>query len=144
MLEDSELCKKCTVCCIGTEMVLTRSDIKRIERAGYRGFYRHSRGFYKLKNIRGKCIFLGEDNLCRIYSIRPKGCRVYPLIYDQERGVTLDPLCPLHRDTPCSELLRGISELREVLEELERDYGFIVDWRLFQASATRLLSKCFE
>jgi Fe-S-cluster containining protein len=144
VLEDNELCKKCAICCVGTEMILTRGDIKRLEEAGYRGFYRLSGGFYRLRNVRGRCVFLGDDNLCRIYSIRPKGCRVYPLIYDQERGVVLDPLCPLHQDISCSELLRGVGELREVLEELEQDYGFVVDWGLFKASVASLLSRCLE
>ena len=35
-----------------------------------------------------KCGYLGEDNRCRIYEVRPRICRMY--------GVTVDLPCPLH------------------------------------------------
>jgi len=68
-------------------MPLTRIDIKRISKLGYRSkdfIIRRKRERY-LKNLNGKCFFLG-DNGCRIYSSRPDGCRLYPLVYDENTG----------------------------------------------------------
>ena len=65
-------------------MPLTSIDIKRISKLGYRRkdfIIRRKRERY-LKNLNGKCFFLG-DNGCKIYSFRPDGCRLYPLVYNE-------------------------------------------------------------
>lgn len=88
----------CSLCCRETEMPLTKLDICRIVRLGYRlgDFAVKAPHGWRLRNISGKCFFL-EGNFCRIYKFRPYGCRLYPLIYDlNERKVKLDELCP-HR-----------------------------------------------
>jgi Fe-S-cluster containining protein len=49
---------------------------------------------HHLKNINGRCVFLG-DNGCIIYSFRPEGCQLYPLIYDENfRKFVIHDLCP--------------------------------------------------
>ncbi|MBS7640505.1 MAG: YkgJ family cysteine cluster protein [Candidatus Bathyarchaeia archaeon] len=86
----------CSLCCYGTEMLLTRPDINRIVKLGYRlsDFAVRSLQGWRLRNINGKCFFL-EENKCKIYRFRPYGCRLYPLIYDQNsREIRLDDLCP--------------------------------------------------
>ena len=135
---------KCSRCCYNTEMILTRQDIERIEKRGYKGFYKKSGGFYRLVNINGRCIFLGEDGKCTIYNDKPLGCGVYPLIYNEEKGVIIDDYCPLSREIDCLELIRGISELRSVLKELENTYNYRVDWRLFEKSSIKLIERCFK
>jgi len=35
---------------------------------------------------------------CDVYADRPSGCRVYPVILDEEKGVVLDDICD-SRDT---------------------------------------------
>lgn len=86
----------CSKCCVDTHMPLTGTDIKRISELGYRYKYfviRRKRERY-LKNLNGKCIFLGENG-CKIYSSRPEGCRIYPLVYNENTGqaITHD-FCP--------------------------------------------------
>jgi len=87
---------KCNLCCIETEMSLTSSDINRILRLGYRleNFAVKVEGEWRLRNIDGKCVFLGDKG-CRIYPYRPLGCRLYPLVYDESSGtVRFDEICP--------------------------------------------------
>jgi Fe-S-cluster containining protein len=144
LLEDNEFCKKCAKCCAGTEMILTRSDIIKLERRGYRNFYTKRGGFYKLLNVNGKCVFLGPSNECLVYEDRPAGCRVYPLVYDEERGIVLDEECPLASSVSCVDLVMGVDLVRVVLREIELTYNYRVDWELVEKSITTLLSKCID
>lgn len=86
----------CVKCCIETRMPLSRIDIERISQQGYRfkDFVVKRRRERHLKNRNGRCIFLG-DNGCIIYSFRPEGCRLYPLVYNENyRKVVIHDLCP--------------------------------------------------
>lgn len=77
--------KDCSKCCHETEMILSQEDLARIEEVGHDrkdfilGGKATREGFWQLKNVNGKCYFL-KDGKCSIYSIRPRGCRLYPLI----------------------------------------------------------------
>lgn len=144
LLENNEFCKKCAKCCFNTEMILTRSDITRLESKGYREFYRKCYGFYRLTNISGRCVFLSSGNLCLVYEDRPLGCRAYPLVYDEECGVTLDLECPLTDEVSCEDLFKGIRLLEFLLREVELTYNYKINWDLFEKSATKLLSKCIS
>lgn len=79
-------------------MPLTKRDIERIKSLGFAEEYfvdrRHR--IPRLKNIEGHCVFLDTStNTCTIYPDRPEGCRLYPLVYDEESDkVLVDPLCP--------------------------------------------------
>lgn len=93
-----EVCvkKKCHLCCLETEMILTPEDIKRLSALGYslEDFAKKSGKFWTLRNVDGKCYFL-DDTGCRIYNHRPYGCRLYPLIYDLTNNtIVLDRYCP--------------------------------------------------
>ncbi len=86
----------CVKCCIETRMPLSRFDIERISRQGYRfkDFVVKRRKERHLKNSNGRCVFLG-DNGCTIYSFRPEGCQLYPLVYNENKGkVVIHDLCP--------------------------------------------------
>ena len=86
----------CVKCCIETRMPLSRFDIERISRQGYRfkDFVVKRKRERRLKNRNGRCVFLG-DNGCIIYSFRPEGCRLYPLVYNEKyRKVVVHGLCP--------------------------------------------------
>jgi Fe-S-cluster containining protein len=101
-LEKGIPCKRhnCIQCCLETEMNLTEDDILRIRKAGFKisNFLDRRKGLDYLKNIDGKCFFLGVNG-CNIYQIRPEGCRIYPLIFDVKKGVTiLDALCPYNME----------------------------------------------
>ncbi len=86
----------CHLCCLETEMILTESDIRRLESLGYRreDFSELRGGFIRLKNVDGKCYFL-KNGMCSVYEHRPLGCRAYPVIYDLDAGkCVLDEYCP--------------------------------------------------
>ncbi len=77
--------RDCHKCCLETEMLLTTEDLERIESHGYKREEfcldpKKANGFWQLRNIDGKCFFLDEKGRCKIYQIRPLGCRLYPLI----------------------------------------------------------------
>jgi len=86
----------CVECCIETRMPLSRIDVERISRQGYRfkDFVVKRRRERRLKNRDGRCVFLG-DNGCIIYSFRPEGCRLYPLVYNEDYGkAVIHDFCP--------------------------------------------------
>ena len=90
-------CTNCGVCCTETEMLLSKRDIKRLEKRGFnqREFARFDRqGYVQLKNLDGYCVFYDRNNqICSVYADRPSGCRVYPVILDEEKGIVLDTIC---------------------------------------------------
>ncbi len=98
-LVDSRYCGKC---CYNTEMILCMTDIALLTSIGYslRDFAIYSRGFIRLRNVRGHCLFLDPStNKCLIYRCRPVGCRLYPLLYDPYKdAVIVDKYCPRYRD----------------------------------------------
>lgn len=78
-------------------MQLSKSDIKRIEKLGYKAdeFSEVKDGVRVLKNVDGKCFFL-KDGKCSIYESRPFGCRLYPVVWDVERKrAVVHDFCPL-------------------------------------------------
>ena len=99
-------CIDCGNCCRETEMILSKKDIENIinsQRIDLKeiDFVKKSiEGFFQLKNVKGCCFFFDNtSNLCKIYEIRPQGCRFYPLIYDSDKN-----LCVFDRDCPKPEL----------------------------------------
>ena len=90
-------CSNCGICCTETEMLLTVKDIRRLEQ---KGFSRTScaeidkLGFAVLKNREGYCVFYDlKGRQCSVYDDRPSGCRVYPVILDEEKGIVFDDIC---------------------------------------------------
>ena len=95
-------CSNCGICCTETEMLLCKKDIKRLEKKGFcqKQFVNFDKnGYALLKNRGGYCIFYDLKNRkCSVYEDRPSGCRVYPVILDEETGIILDDICQ-SRDT---------------------------------------------
>jgi Fe-S-cluster containining protein len=91
-------CLRCGVCCRETEMLLSEKDIERLERKGYdRAFFVRfdSEGYATLRNHRGYCVFYdAEKKRCKVRAHRPLGCRIYPVIYDEDKGIIVDHICP--------------------------------------------------
>ena len=90
-------CSNCGVCCTETEMLLCKKDIKSLEKRGFnqRQFINFDKnGYAMLKNRDGYCVFYDLKNRkCSVYEDRPKGCRVYPVILEEETGIILDDIC---------------------------------------------------
>ena len=104
----------CTRCCVETQMELTRDDIERLERLGYRReeFAVCENGVCRLRNVEGRCYFLSEDG-CRVYEHRPLGCRVYPAVCVEGEGIAIDSYCPL-----ASLALRILRENEELVRKI--------------------------
>ncbi|MFX1321011.1 MAG: YkgJ family cysteine cluster protein [Promethearchaeota archaeon] len=95
-------CENCGLCCYETEMILSSQDIELILSNNPKGImkedfvFKNKDGFYQLKNRNGHCVFLnGTSKTCKIYNIRPQGCKFYPLIYDfYKKKCIIDEECP--------------------------------------------------
>jgi len=101
-------------------MDLTSTDIRILESAGHSDFFISDEYGKRLRNIEGSCIFLGPDGLCRVYTIRPKGCRLYPLAMKlPSRTPTFDDDCPHAKDfrVDPDEVLELEALVDELLEE---------------------------
>jgi Fe-S-cluster containining protein len=111
-------------------MLLSKDDIKRLEKKGYRKkFFLHldKAGYVQLKNRNGYCVFYDlEKHRCRVYVDRPSGCRVYPVIFDEEKGIVLDGICQSRGSiTEKEKSLKG----KRVIKLLERIDGEAVERR---------------
>ena len=119
------LCSHCGICCENTEMLLSNSDIKRIEGLGYnrQKFVRYDkRGFARLKNRNSFCIFYDvEKNRCKIYLNRPIGCRIYPVIYSEQEGILLDDLCPMKNSISKIEQKQEGKKLIKLLQDIDNE-----------------------
>jgi len=77
-------CLECANCCKTTGPLFTRADIERISkhlRLKPQDFVENylridEDNDHVLKQV--PCTFLGADNYCSIYEVRPKACREYP------------------------------------------------------------------
>ncbi|MHA1448360.1 MAG: YkgJ family cysteine cluster protein [Candidatus Hodarchaeales archaeon] len=92
----------CHSCCIETEMPLTEADVRRISKARAISpsvFTIKKDQLTVLRNeahggIR-KCFFLNDSGKCSIYSIRPSGCKIYPVIWNlDEKVAEIHDFCP--------------------------------------------------
>jgi len=76
-------------------MMLLEEDVTRLVAEGYsRDFFTvESDGWIFLRNFDGRCVFLSAGE-CRVYSHRPVGCLLYPLVYSEiENAVVVDDTC---------------------------------------------------
>ena len=108
-------------------MLLSRADIRLLENAGYdrEKFVRVNRqGFAQLRNSRGYCVFYQtEKHRCKVYTQRPLGCRIYPVIYSEEEGVIVDYLCPLGGTVSKGEIGSKAEKLRKLLQKIDGQTG---------------------
>ncbi len=121
-------CSNCGVCCTETEMLLSKKDIKRLEKSGFKQnqfviFDRN--GYAQIRNLEGYCFFYDRLNhQCSVYSDRPAGCRVYPVILDEETGIILDDICESRKSITQSEKnLKGkrVIKLLEIIDSEARE-----------------------
>ena len=119
------LCSHCGVCCEKTEMLLSGTDIERLERLGHdsQKFVRYDgHGFARLKNRRGLCVFYDVEKCrCEIYKYRPSGCRIYPVIYSEQEGIVVDDLCPMRNTVSKMELRRKGRKVIELLQRIDNE-----------------------
>jgi Fe-S-cluster containining protein len=84
-------CQNCGACCRVQPPDVDTSERKLIEAKGFRGFLSRpdKTGLMWIRRKKdGSCFFLGSDNKCGIYEVRPAICRLEPFTikdYDPER-----------------------------------------------------------
>jgi len=100
-------------------MPLLDEDVARIERLGFRRdmfSYVDERGTRRLRNVEGRCIFLDPTSReCTIYEHRPLGCRIYPVVYVEGLGVSVDGICPARKTVTKREVVRKRLALKKML-----------------------------
>jgi len=83
-------CTGCGACCTGG--IDHYVEVSAGEREAIRGFLKLTAGWFRRRyletvdegvtgirlNANGRCPFLGRDNRCRVYPVRPRQCRTYP------------------------------------------------------------------
>jgi dCTP deaminase len=114
----------CHECCLETEMPLSRRDVERLADRGHdpREFSVTDDGFTFLANVDGRCFFLDTGGRCREYEHRPEGCRLYPLVLDEEMSdLVMDHVCP-HGSSVVAEAADGTA-LMELLDRVARERG---------------------
>ncbi|MBD3406985.1 MAG: hypothetical protein GF411_12780 [Candidatus Lokiarchaeota archaeon] len=91
-LDDTDPVKICTSCesqcCKLGGAVATENEYRAIVETGNPDYFEKvTDGVYQMKWIEpeGRCPYL-EDNLCTIYSVRPLGCRMFPVVHVQGIG----------------------------------------------------------
>jgi Fe-S-cluster containining protein len=85
-------------------MLLLKDDVQHIVGLGFRedSFSVEFRGFKKLRNSDGRCVF-HDGKQCTIYPNRPLGCRLYPIVFDENLNhPVMDELCPFRAEFPLS------------------------------------------
>ncbi len=116
-------CLRCGVCCTETEMPISKEDITRLEKKGYpkKFFTRFDKaGYAKLRNRQGYCVFYNvEKHRCAVYRARPSGCRVYPVVYDEDSGIVADTLCQAHETVTEQDKRRRGKRVLALLEEID-------------------------
>jgi Fe-S-cluster containining protein len=106
-------------------MLLSKEDIERLERKGYpREFFVlfDKEGYATLRNLKRHCVFFDVENRrCKVYGDRPLGCRLYPIIYDEEKGIAVDEICRAKDKFSEKVLARKGKKVLKLLERIDAE-----------------------
>ncbi len=118
-------CIRCGICCQETDMLLSTEDIASLESRGYtkESFVRFdSEGYAMLRNRQGHCVFYNiQERSCGVYTHRPSGCRVYPVIYDEEKGIVVDSICHAQETVANQEKARKGKRVLKILKDIDSE-----------------------
>jgi len=118
-------CMRCGRCCTETEMLLSCIDIQRLEQLGYkvRAFaWFDKTGYARLRNKRRHCVFYNvAEHSCKVYPYRPEGCRLYPIIYDDENGIIVDCICSASWTVSTEELSEKSQQVLQLLKRIDEE-----------------------
>ncbi len=106
-------------------MLLSNLDIKRLERKGHRrdSFVRFdAEGYAMLRNRQGCCVFYDAvEQRCNVYSFRPLGCRIYPVMHDEDRGIVIDEICRAQADMSEAEKAKRGKRVLRLLKKIDEE-----------------------
>lgn len=118
-------CLRCGACCRETEMLLANADIGRLERKGYdkQVFARFDKeGYATLRNQNGHCVFYDvSKQRCEVYEDRPAGCRIYPVMYDESKGIVTDSICPARDTVSEKQMTKRGKKVMKLLEKIDAE-----------------------
>jgi Fe-S-cluster containining protein len=118
-------CLHCGACCEETEMLLSNEDIERLQRKGYnREFFVRidEEGYAVLRNQNGYCVFFDSENrVCRERANRPSGCRIYPVIQDENKGIIVDSTCPAQTTVSEKQRIKRGKKVLKLLEKIDAE-----------------------
>ena len=118
-------CLRCGECCKETEMLLSNEDIERLERKGFvKDFFVRfdKEGYAVLRNLNGVCVFFDvEKRVCRERANRPLGCRIYPVMLDEDKGVVIDDICPARKTITEKQKAKKGKKVRELLKKIDAE-----------------------
>ncbi len=118
-------CSRCGVCCKDTEMLLSNEDIERLERKGYDKtfFVRFDKdGYAVLRNLNENCVFFDpEKRVCRERASRPIGCRIYPVMHDEDTGIVTDSICPARNTISEKQKAKRGKKVLKLLEKIDAE-----------------------
>jgi Fe-S-cluster containining protein len=114
-------CKTCANCCKTMTPTYTPSDIKRISKhvnmtvAQYKDkyLYKDNKGDWLHYTL--PCHFLGKDNLCTIYEIRPLDCRGFP--HTHKKGFIDSSTVNIQNISYCPATYRIVEKMFEHIVE---------------------------
>ena len=155
-------CKKCGACCRVQPPDASLSEQKQIKDKGFADFLDSldERGIRWIRRKKdGSCFFLGKDNQCVIYSVRPAICRLEPFTivdYDYEKN-----RIELELNFPAACGCEGVSDgtalpfevigkaaqvmLQKILELTAKDLGLsVLDKRVASEARSRILRSRME
>ncbi len=106
-------------------MLLSAKDIERLERKGSdRDFFVrfNPEGYAVLRNYGGYCVFYdAEKRRCKVRAHRPLGCRIYPVIYDEDKGIIVDPICPSRGSVSEKQKAKRGKKVLKLLETIDAE-----------------------
>jgi Fe-S-cluster containining protein len=111
-------CLQCANCCKAVRPTLTKGDIIRVSRrlemkpAEFRTKYlvesKEELGLWEAASM--PCPFLGQDNRCRIYDVRPASCAEYP--HTNKRGFASRTYLHAENALQCPAVFYIIEQMR--------------------------------
>ena len=110
-------CTQCANCCKTIHPLLTEADIERIaqhlgmEESAFRAKYLEADDDSSLRMKDLPCPFLGADNRCTIYEVRPAECAEYP--HTDKEGFTFRTHGHAINALVCPAVFCIVEELRE-------------------------------
>jgi Fe-S-cluster containining protein len=118
-------CLRCGECCKETEMLLSNEDIERLQRKGYiRDFFVRfdTKRYAILRNQDGNCVFFDpEKRVCRERASRPLGCRIYPVMHDEDKGIVIDDICPAKNAVTEKQKVKRGKKVLKLLKKIDAE-----------------------
>jgi Fe-S-cluster containining protein len=106
-------------------MLLCSEDINKLEKKVYSkdSFLRFDKdGYALLRNRQGCCVFYSKkERRCSVYASRPSGCRIYPVILDEDKGIVVEEICHAQTTISDAEKVRRGKRVLNLLKKIDAE-----------------------